>query len=123
MRRRRRRMARPTAQQYFRQKMTKLFPVKSDLNTGNVRICFSLQNTTNGQDVNAFDSTTRWEQTRKNYESYAVNGLKLQWIPTNARGGVSQSSEGNIVQGTGSWQTLIHQAQLGNQSLWFDQDT
>lgn len=70
-----------------------------------------------------FDNTARWSQTYKNYESYAVKGLKLKWIPTNARGGISQNVSGDLVDGTGSISSTIHNAQLGNQTLWFDQDT
>jgi hypothetical protein len=40
--------------------------------------------------VYGFDGTVRWPVTKNNYESYAVKGLKLKWIPTNSRGGVSQ---------------------------------
>lgn len=37
-----------------------------------------------------FDSSARWATTYQNYEQYAVTGMKLRWIPTNARGNVSQ---------------------------------
>lgn len=57
--------------------MTQLIPVKSSVAQGNARACFSLQNTSNGGDVAGFDATTRWGQTYKNYESYAVKGLRL----------------------------------------------
>lgn len=90
--------------------MVKLIPVKSDAAQGNVRMSFSLQNTTNGQAVNGFDACTRWGQTYRNYESYAVKGVKLQWIPTNARGGVSFNTSGNLVNGTGSIDSYVHQA-------------
>lgn len=103
--------------------MTILQPVASDLNSGNVRLCFSLQNTGNSVNVGGFDGTTRWAQTYRNYESYAVKGLKLKWIPTNMRGGISQNVTGSLIEGTGSISSTLHHAQLGNQTLYFDQDT
>lgn len=39
------------------------------------------------------------------------------------RGGVSQNVSGTLVEGTGSISSSIHHAQLGNQTLYFDQDT
>lgn len=116
-------MRRTTAQQYFRQKMSVLQPIQSSDNQGNVRVTFSLQNTGNGATVGGFDKTQRWLQTYRNYESYAVKGLKLKWIPTNARGGISQNVSGDLIDGTGSIQSQIHQSQLGNQTLYFDPDT
>lgn len=105
-----RRIRRTTAQQYFRQRMTQLIPVKSDENTGNVRLSFSLQNTSDGAAVGGFDGSTRWGQTYKNYESYAIKGLKLQWIPTNARGGVSHNVQGAFIDGTGEINSYVHSA-------------
>lgn len=69
--------------------MTKLIPLKSTDSDGDIRIAFCLQNTANNNGIYGFDSSERWGQTYKNYESYAVKGMKLKYIPTNSRGGVS----------------------------------
>lgn len=94
VRRRGRRMRRTTAQHYFRHKMTQIIPIQSRDNTGVIRKCLSLQNTgqtpvDDATSIYGFDGTTRWPVTYRNYEAYAVKGLKVKWIPTNARGGVS----------------------------------
>lgn len=89
--------------------MTALVPIQSEDNTGNVRANFALQNTSDQVNVLGFDGTSRWSQTYKNYESYAVKGMKIKYIPTNARGGISQNVDGNLVNGTGTISSSIHQ--------------
>jgi len=76
--------------------MTRVISIQSEQDTGEVRKVFSLQNTgdTPVDDATTvmygFDSTVRWPVTYRNYEAYAIKGLKVKWIPTNSRGGVSQ---------------------------------
>jgi len=93
--------------------MTSLIPIKSDLNQGNVRASFSLQNTTDYTtgEVGGFDQSPRWAATYKNYEQYAITGMKLKWIPTNARGGVSQSVTSDA---TGTIGSKVFHSQLGS---------
>lgn len=88
--------------------MSVLQPIQASDSQGNVRITFSLQNTGNGTTVGGFDGTQRWLQTYRNYEAYAIKGLKLKWIPTNVRGGISQNVTGDLIEGTGTISSSIH---------------
>ena len=45
--------------------------------------------------IYGFDSSTRWTQTYRNYEQFAVTGMKLKWIPGNVRG---SANPGNVSQ-------------------------
>lgn len=76
------------------------------LNTGDVRGGFAIQQVSNvggsASSVIGFDSAPRWQATFKNYEAYAVTGMKLKWIPTNMVGGVRSATSGALVNGTGN---------------------
>lgn len=36
--------------------------------------------------VRGFDDADRWDYTYKQYEEYAITGMKIRWIPSNFRG-------------------------------------
>lgn len=70
-----------------------------------------------------FDSAERWLAVYRNYEAYAVTGMKLKFIPTNLRGNVSHYSEGTFANGTGQIDAYHKTSILGTQFLWYDIDT
>lgn len=74
--------------------------------TGDLRGGFALQQVSDiggvAPNVLGFDSAPRWQATFKNYEAYAVTGMKMKWIPSNMAGGVRSVASGTLVQGTGT---------------------
>jgi len=61
--------------------------------------------------VRGFDSADRWANTYRQYEEYAITGMKMKWIPGNIRGGV-------VTDGTAAGASWI-----GSMFLYFDTDT
>lgn len=51
--------------------------------------------------VYGFDNTARWTQCYKNYEQYAITGLKLKWIPGNFVGTADPGSNNKVGSFTG----------------------
>lgn len=107
-------MARSTGQRYFKHKMTVFDPI--DIIEGGVTLTqgtYALQQPekVGPSSVRGFDSTVRWAQTYKQYEEYAITGMKIRWIPGNVRG--------SVVADAGSAAT----AWVGSMFLYFDIDT
>lgn len=111
---RRARMARPTAQRYFKHKLTMIDEIF--ISTGTLTETkggYALQQPQEvGTNlVKGFDSASRWADVYRNYDQYAITGMKIRWIPGSVRGGVLSDGTGAAA----SW--------LGSMILYFDTDT
>lgn len=95
--------------------------------TGDLRGGFAIQQVSNvggaTPAILGFDSAPRWQATFKNYEAYAVTGMKIKWIPTNMVGGARSNTSGTLVNGTGTIESDSIVSYLGTQFLWYDMDT
>lgn len=76
--------------------MVEVFPVRLDSDTQTFyKLGFAWQQPAQ-TNVRGFDSSGRWALTYKNYEQYAVTGMKLKWIPGNIRGAVAPDANQSV---------------------------
>lgn len=104
---------------YFKHKMTSLVPIRTGASqSGSASYHFHLQQPSGADAANSgygFDGSARWATTYKNYEEYAVTGMKVKYIPTNTRGGISSGADS-----TGS--LSLHGASVDPIFWWYDPD-
>lgn len=86
-----------TSARYFKHKLTVVIPLQTtDNQSSHNTVHLHLQQPAHADAANVgygFDSSARWASVYKNYEEYAVTGMKVKYIPTNVTGGIAAGAD------------------------------